>query len=129
LKDPVKKYEEYIKSIGIISEEGVQQIKNEFKEKIEDELAIGFNTNVIVPDTEEELEDVFQSTDHRPQTTVKVIDNSTTTHYSSLITHDLRLIDAISEGLKQSMQHHPNLILMGQDIAEYGGAFKITEGL
>jgi 2-oxoisovalerate dehydrogenase E1 component len=38
------------------------------------------------------------------------------------------LIDAISEGLKQSMQKHPNLILMGQDIAEYGGAFKITEG-
>ena len=39
-----------------------------------------------------------------------------------------RLIDAISEGLRQSMQHHPGLILMGQDIAEYGGAFKITEG-
>src|SRR5205085_6844878 len=113
--DPVKKYEEYIKSIGIINEEGVQQIRNEFKEKIEDELAIGFNTNIIIPDVEEELEDMFQSTDHRPQITVKVIDNSRTTHHSQLTTHDLRLIDAISEGLKQSMQQHPNLILMGQD--------------
>ncbi|HEY5966601.1 MAG TPA: thiamine pyrophosphate-dependent enzyme, partial [Chitinophagaceae bacterium] len=128
LKDPVKKYEEYIKSVGIANETIIDQIKNEFKDKIERELAIGFNTSVIVPDTEEELEDVFQSTDHRPRTTVKVIDNSTTTHYSSLITRNLRLIDAISEGLKQSMQHHPNLVLMGQDIAEYGGAFKITEG-
>ena len=128
MKDPVKKYEEYIKSTGVINETLIEQIKNEFKEKIESELSIGFNTGVIVPDTEEELEDMFQSTDHRPQTTVKVIDNSTITHYSSLITHDLRLIDAISEGLKQSMQKHPDLILMGQDIAEYGGAFKITEG-
>ena len=61
--------------------------------------------------------------------TVKVIDNSGT--HSRLIglpTHDSRLIDAIKEGLHQSMQQHPNLILMGQDIAEYGGAFKITEG-
>src|SRR5215203_1327624 len=128
LKDPVKKYQEYIKSTGVINETLIEQIKNEFKEKIESELSIGFNTGVIVPDTEEELEDMFQSTDHRPQTKVKVIDNSTTTHHSPLITHDLRLIDAISEGLRQSMQKHPDLILMGQDIAEYGGAFKITEG-
>src|SRR6188472_1678366 len=126
LKDPVKKYEEYIKSTGIASESLIEQIKNEFKEKIESELAIGFNTDHINPDAEEELEDVFQSTVHSPQSTV--IDNSRAFHHSPLITHDLRLIDAISEGLKQSMQKHPNLILMGQDIAEYGGAFKITEG-
>src|SRR6187551_2367713 len=131
LKDPVKNFEEYIKSIGIISEEGVQQIRNEFKEKIEDELAIGFNTSVIVPDVEEELEDIYavkSDPDSYRESNVKVVDNSRPFHHSPLITHDLRLIDAISEGLKQSMQKHPNLILMGQDIAEYGGAFKITEG-
>jgi len=126
LKDPVKKYEEYIKSIGIISEEGVQQIRNEYKEKIEDELAIGFNTSVIAPDTEEELEDVYAV--KREMSNVKNVDNSKPFHVSRLTSHDLRLIDAISEGLKQSMQHHSNLVLMGQDIAEYGGAFKITEG-
>src|SRR4030095_9348706 len=125
LKDPVKKYEEYIKSIGIISEEGVQHIRNEYKEKIEDELAIGFNTSVIGPDTEEELEDVYAV--KRDMSNVKNVDNSKPFHVSRLTSHDLRLIDAISEGLKQSMQHHSNLILMGQDIAEYGGAFKITE--
>jgi 2-oxoisovalerate dehydrogenase E1 component len=42
--------------------------------------------------------------------------------------NEKRFVDAIKEGLHQSMQQHPNLILMGQDIAEYGGAFKITEG-
>jgi 2-oxoisovalerate dehydrogenase E1 component len=128
LKDPIKNYEEYIKSIGIISEEGVQQVRNEFKGKIEDELAIGFNTSVIVPDAEEELEDVYQSTVNSQQSTARVVDNSKPSHDSRFTSHDKRLIDAISEGLKQSMQKHPNLILMGQDIAEYGGAFKITEG-
>jgi 2-oxoisovalerate dehydrogenase E1 component len=126
LKDPVRKYEEYIKSIGIINEEGVQLIRNEFKEKIEGELAIGFNTSDIVPDTEEELEDVYAV--KREMSNVKNVDNSKPFHVPRLTSHDLRLIDAISEGLKQSMQQHPNLILMGQDIAEYGGAFKITEG-
>ena len=126
LKDPIKNFEEYIKSIGVLSGNDVNEIKNEFKNKIEEELAIGFNTSVIVSDAEEELEDVFQSTVNSRQSTV--IDNSKPTHHSPLTTHDKRLIDAISEGLKQSMHKHPNLILMGQDIAEYGGAFKITEG-
>ena len=128
LKDPVKNYEEYIKSMGIISEEGIHQIRNEFKEKIEEELAIGFTTSIIVPDTEEELEDVYQSTVSSQQSAASVVDNSKPSHDSRFTSHDKRLIDAISEGLKQSMQKHPNLILMGQDIAEYGGAFKITEG-
>src|SRR6186997_1296267 len=126
LKDPVKKYEEYIMSTGIASETLIGQIKNEFKEKIESELAIGFNTNHINPDAEEELEDVYAVKRQTPN--VKLIDNSKPFHDSRLTSHDKRLIDAISEGLKQSMQKHPNLILMGQDIAEYGGAFKITEG-
>lgn len=126
LKDPVKKYEEYIKSTGIISAEGIQQIRNEFKGKIEDELAIGFNTSVVVPDAEEELEDVFARRHQRSDS--RVIDNSNSFHDSRFTSHDKRLIDAISEGLKQSMLHHSNLVLMGQDIAEYGGAFKITEG-
>jgi 2-oxoisovalerate dehydrogenase E1 component len=126
LKDPVKNYEEYIKSIGIADEAMIGKIKNEFKEKIESELAIGFNTNHIVPDTEEELEDVFAA--RQQKSDVRVIDNSKPFHDSRLISHDLRIIDAISEGLKQSMQKHPNFVLMGQDIAEYGGAFKITEG-
>jgi len=126
LKDPVKKYEEYIKSTGIASESLIEQIKNEFKEKIESELAIGFNTDHINPDAEEELEDIYAVKSETSN--VKLIDNSKPFHVSPFTSHDKRLIDAISEGLKQSMQKHPNLILMGQDIADYGGAFKITEG-
>ena len=126
LKDPVRNYEKYLIDSGVMNEMIADQIKNEFKEKIEAELAIGFNNSVIVPDAEEELEDVHAV--KRETANVKIIDNSTASHVSRLTSHDKRLIDAISEGLKQSMQQHPNLILLGQDIAEYGGAFKITEG-
>lgn len=129
LKDPIKNFQNYLISTSVLSEMQVADIKNEFKNKIESELAIGFDTKVIVPETEEEMEDVFAKSGFRSKDSgARIIDNSRLTHHSSFITHDKRMIDAISEGLKQSMQHHPNLILMGQDIAEYGGAFKITEG-
>jgi 2-oxoisovalerate dehydrogenase E1 component len=130
LKDPIKNYEHYLIDNGVLNEMKVAEIRNEFKDKIESELVIGFDTKPVVADTEEELEDVYadQSTVNGQRSIVKLIDNSKLTSNSQLLTKDSRLIDAIKEGLHQSMQHHPNLILMGQDIAEYGGAFKITEG-
>src|SRR6478672_8495416 len=117
LKDPVNKYEEYVKSIGVLSEAEIDTIKNEFKEKIEKELQKGFDSPPIVVSTDIELKDVYA-----PR--VSAINHPATLD----TTREIRLIDAIKEGLQQSMEQHPNLILMGQDIAEYGGAFKITEG-
>ena len=125
-KDPVKNYEEYLKITGVLSETQIENIKAGIKEHIEAELKIGFDSPAIVPNTEEEVDDVFA--ERAFDFDVKVIDNSTGYYNSSLQTHDSRLVDAIKDGLHQSMQKHPNLILMGQDIAEYGGAFKITEG-
>jgi 2-oxoisovalerate dehydrogenase E1 component len=127
-KDPIKNYERFLIEAGVFNEMKVADIRNEFKDRIEAELATGFNAKPVIADTEEEMEDVFQSAVSNLQSAVTVVDNSRPIHHSSLITHDKRMIDAISEGMKQSMQQHPNLILMGQDIAEYGGAFKITEG-
>ena len=135
-KDPVKKYEEYLKAENLLSDTDIENIRAEFKEKIESELAVGFNTPVVVADEEEEFNDVYaESVVGSQEFGVRSLDNSEvthdsrfTSHGSPLSTHEKRLIDAISDGLRQSMQQHPNLILMGQDIAEYGGAFKITEG-
>jgi 2-oxoisovalerate dehydrogenase E1 component len=127
LKDPIKNYEQFLMENKVLNEEAIAAIKNEFKEKIETELAIGFAAKPIVVDTEVELEDIYakaQGVRHK----VQVVDNSKQTTDNSQPTTEKRLIDAIKEGLQQSMQQHPNLILMGQDIAEYGGAFKITEG-
>src|SRR6478735_964326 len=73
LRDPVKNFEEYLKVSGVADEITIDKIKNEFKEKIESELAIGFTTDHVSPDAEEELEDVFQSTVHSSQSTVRVV--------------------------------------------------------
>jgi len=128
-KDPIKNYEHYLIETGVLNEMKVAEIRNEFKDKIESELAIGFNTKQVVADTEEELEDVYAGKQAGGQKSeVRIIDNSASYSGIGPSTPDLRLIDAIKQGLHQSMQHHSNLILMGQDIAEYGGAFKITEG-
>jgi 2-oxoisovalerate dehydrogenase E1 component len=121
-KDPIKNYEQYLIDAGVLDETTVTAIRNEFKEKIESELALGFETAPVKANTEEELEDVFAARPVMPH--VKVLDRLTDSNAGT----EKRLIDGISEGLKQSMQQHSNLVLMGQDIAEYGGAFKITEG-
>ncbi len=129
-KDPIKNYEHYLVETAVLNEMKVAEIRNEFKDKIESELVVGFNTKPVVADTEGELEDVYaKKFDIRGlKFDVKIIDNSRINHELEVQTKDSRLIDSIKEGLHQSMQQHPNLILMGQDIAEYGGAFKITEG-
>lgn len=127
LKDSIKNYERWLIETGVITEMKVAEIRNELKEKIETELAVGFNHKAVVADTDEEMEDVYAKSETRYG--IQVIDNSkSSSRIPHLTSSEKRLIDAIKEGLHQSMQHHPNLILMGQDIAEYGGAFKITEG-
>ncbi len=125
-KDPVKNYESFLVQQLVLSEQDLENIRNEYRRNIEDELAIGFNTNPIQVSTEDELDDVYATRPYSSAT--RVIDNSSSQFVHHQQAPDLRLIDAIKQGLHQSMERHANLVLMGQDIAEYGGAFKITEG-
>lgn len=116
LKDPVANYEMYLIDEGIISETKINSIKAEFKELIEDNLLIADNEPVISSTIEAELVDVYAPFLQVPTSPL------------SNETKEIRLVDAISDGLREAMNRYPNLVLMGQDIAEYGGAFKITEG-
>ena len=127
LKDPVKSLEQFLHSIQVLSDEAITEIKENFKSAIESELNIGFNSPPIMPDEDEELEDVYAIVKNKHASSITILDNSSALN-SKIKTKDSRLIDAIKEGLYHSMQHQNNLVLMGQDIAEYGGAFKITEG-
>lgn len=130
MKDPIKNYERFLITGNVLTEIQIADIRNEFKEKIENELAVGSNTKLVVADTEEELEDVYAEkfADGSSPMAATKINNSSLKTVNEHRSTDKRLIDAIKEGLHQSMIVHQNLILMGQDIAEYGGAFKITEG-
>ncbi len=127
-KDPIKNYEIFLIESKVLTADVVAEIRNEFKNKIESELKIGFDAKPIVVDTKNELNDVYAEKKVLSNSPTIVIDNSKNNYETKHTTHESRFVDAISEGLKQSMQQHSNLILMGQDIAEYGGAFKVTEG-
>src|SRR5215204_4246914 len=124
-KDPVIKYEKYLQEQGVLTEEQTENIRTETKEKIESELKLAMESPQTIPDRDEEMSDVYS---RRSVASERVIDNSSPSGFAGRRSTEKRFIDAISEGLRQSMAQHANLILMGQDIAEYGGAFKITEG-
>jgi 2-oxoisovalerate dehydrogenase E1 component len=145
-KDPLTNFENYLLKENVITTDIVNIIRGEIKEYIETDLADAYKAEAIVPNSEEELRDVYaeraiddrgQRTDNRLETIAenKVLgeDGLWTVDYQQPTTNnqpstELRFIDALKQGLQQSMQQHSNLILMGQDIAEYGGAFKITDG-
>ena len=119
-KDPVLNYELFLIKEKIIDSDQSHKIREEIRQHIESELQVGFNAKPIVVDEEEELNDVYAPRlDIRKSKFEEDVSNDQT---------EQRFIDALKEGLRQSMIQHPNLVLMGQDIAEYGGAFKITEG-
>jgi len=121
-KDPIANYENWLQGEGVLTEEALHQIHEETKQTIEEELAGVLDPANIAPDTEEELDDIYAPPAPAEHSVQKVPD------HPSENAPEKRFVDAISEALNQSMVRHERLILMGQDIAEYGGAFKITEG-
>jgi len=116
LKDPVDNYERFLEETGVLNTETKEKLNKKIKDAINKGLEKAFAEESIRPDTAEELSDLFSPFEQ------KVILPS-----SDKVT-EKRFIDAISDGLRQSMIKYPNLILMGQDIGTYGGAFKITDG-
>ncbi|SDE77586.1 alpha-ketoacid dehydrogenase subunit alpha/beta [Ulvibacter litoralis] len=114
-KDPLSNFENYLLSEKVLSEKIIEEYTAEIKQEIDENLDLAFSEPMIEPNETIELNDVFQEFEYK-----EVTENKETA--------ELRLIDSISEGLKQSMERHDNLIIMGQDVAEYGGVFKITEG-
>lgn len=122
-KDPIKNFEQYLVNNQVITEMQVAGIRNEFRQYIETELQTAYEAKEIIPNSEEELKDVYAE---RKIPAAAVSPDLSLQPPASAVSS--RFIDAINKALAQSMEKHPNLILMGQDIAEYGGAFKITEG-
>jgi len=114
-KDPINNYRNYLLNLGVLSTEQDDQFQTEIKSEIDAALQAAGAEEAIIADASIELNDVYAPFDYQP------IEPKSSGE-------EIRFIDAISQGLRQSMQRHKDLVLMGQDIAEYGGAFKITEG-
>jgi 2-oxoisovalerate dehydrogenase E1 component len=114
-KDPLQNFEQYLKEQKLLDDDKIAAFRAEIQKEIEDGLATGFEAPHIVPNTAEEIADVYA-----PANMPEVAPGTAAT--------EKKFIQAISDALRQSMERFPNLVLMGQDIAEYGGAFKVTDG-
>ena len=113
-RDPLDNFERLLLENGIVTPEFRKNLEGTYKKDIQAAVEVMFNEPEPVADTEEELADVYA-----PAPPVVAPAGAA---------RELRFIDAISEGLREGMQKHPELVLMGQDIADYGGVFKITQG-
>lgn len=115
VKDPVENYRQYLKDNKILINEFDENLRATIKKEIDDSLAIANAEPEIEASLSEELNDVYKAFDYKEVA-------------PSNEKEKIRFIDAISTSLRESMERHENLVIMGQDIAEYGGAFKITDG-
>jgi 2-oxoisovalerate dehydrogenase E1 component len=115
VKDPVENFLSFLKKENIVSEELDVLIKKEIVNDLNKQLKIAFNEKEISSTIEYELADVYEPVNY-------------TEINPSVKTSKIRFVDAISQGLKQGMERFEKMVIMGQDIAEYGGVFKVTEG-
>src|SRR5690606_16872001 len=130
-KDPVMNYESWLVATGVLSIAKRDEIRSRLKNGIEADLKVAFEEPEPVPVEEDEVRDVYASpaTGLSPLAIGPIPESAKNQGPSASGTFpEKRFIDAIQDGMRQSMERHPELVLMGQDIAEYGGAFKITEG-
>ena len=116
-KDPLQNFEDFLVKKKIITSSDIESYRAAIQAEIEAGIAVGFSKTDTLVSTEAELADIYAPYDNQAIAP------------STAQVSEKKMIQAISEALDQSMQRHPNLILMGQDIAAYGGAFKVTEGL
>ncbi|WP_411767628.1 thiamine pyrophosphate-dependent enzyme [Winogradskyella sp. A3E31] len=114
-KDPIDNYRNFLLSEGILTSEADTKMREDIMSEINEGLDSAYAEPDIIPDLSKELNDVYKPFQYQD-----IESNSES--------NEIRLIDAISDGLRQSMERHNDLVIMGQDIAEYGGVFKITDG-
>lgn len=118
-KDPIKNFEDFLFGEGLLDHEGIEKIRKERLDILNIAIEKVFNEPEIIPDLDHELSELYapfgsELTSAGGESPEKIT---------------LRLIDAVKNALDQALEKHPDLVIMGQDIAEYGGAFKATEGL
>ena len=113
-KDPISNYEKFLISEDILNADKIEVIRKGIETEINQNLAMAFDEKEVVVNKIKELNDVYKHYDYEHVKEGSVVEN-------------IRLVDSISNGLRQSMAKHENLVIMGQDIAEYGGVFKITD--
>ncbi|AYN68132.1 dehydrogenase [Euzebyella marina] len=114
-KDPISNYESFLIREGLLDKGQIEELRTKIEDEISEHLKIAFDEPSVEFNLTQELVDVYH-----PHNFEEIKPKGTTSN--------IRFVDAVSEGLKQSMERNNDLVIMGQDVAEYGGVFKVTEG-
>ncbi|AFD08248.1 alpha-ketoacid dehydrogenase subunit alpha/beta [Solitalea canadensis] len=116
-KDPVQNFENYLIQEGVINQDYIDELKLRLKIEIDSAVDLAFSEPDVIADLAVELEEMYAPVG---DINIEVDEQANKT--------EKRYLDAITDAMRQAMQRHQNLVIMGQDVAEYGGAFKITQG-
>jgi len=114
-RDPIARYERYLIKKKLLSRKEMSAVRAELQEEIEAHVDRAFSEPEVQSSGEQELVDVYAPSPELPS---EISGES----------RSMRFIDAISDGLREGMRRHTDLVLMGQDIGDYGGVFKVTDG-
>ncbi|VXD18624.1 thiamine pyrophosphate-dependent enzyme [Marinoscillum sp. 108] len=114
-KDPIENFERYLLKEKVVTKDELEKVKAKIRTEVNNSVKKAFAQPAIESNTQTELDDLFAPFEQ------EIV--AAGSH-----TSEKRLVDAISDGLRESMEKYPELVIMGQDVADYGGVFKITEG-
>lgn len=115
-KDPLSNFESFLLAEKLLTDQDIEVLRASLLKEIESGLEESFAEPELTPNLEEELADVYMPFEFK----ATLGDENTRS--------EKRMVDAFSDGLRQSMDRFDDLVIMGQDVAEYGGVFKITDG-
>ncbi|MFH6983900.1 alpha-ketoacid dehydrogenase subunit alpha/beta [Marinoscillum luteum] len=114
-KDPIENFERYLLKEKVVTADELEKVKAKIRTEVNNSVKKAFAQPAIESNTQTEMDDLFAPFEQ------EIV--AAGSH-----TSEKRLVDAISDGLRESMEKYPELVIMGQDVADYGGVFKITEG-
>ena len=116
-KDPLLRLRQSLNEAKLLTHNAMDAIDQSHSVQVLADLEQALTSKRPVYQVEEELRDLFA--EEEPLDLRSPLEGED---------RPLRMIDAIHEALGQGMDRHDNLVLMGQDIADYGGVFKATDG-
>jgi len=116
-KDPIVRYEQWLKEQSFLEDDTLlEEIRQEIDEIISEPMERALNADEPIFNREKELHSVVEPFEPK---------NKQSPNGSS---SEKRFVDAIQFAHRQAFEEDKRCVILGQDVAEYGGVFKVTEG-
>lgn len=116
-KDPLERLRKTLIKSKIQTKAQLEKLESESHTFVKEKWYNALKNNEVRKFTNDEEKDVFDAE-------ISISSDLSSEHNEQ----EIRFVDAISKALLHALRKDDRLVIMGQDIAEYGGVFKITDG-